>query len=148
MYREETGEMELDPEKVAPWMHSKGVPLPIPPSPMKLLEASIVQAWREEVRYDKKTRLPYRANHAVPMGLTKHGKSYVWIDIDSADRNRMFKALQKRREGIVDDAIGLELDKDHWNSVHPKDEPNALQMDFALDVEWRKNSMPRRGRTA
>ena len=82
------------------------------------------------------------------MGMSKHGQLYVWIDIDSAERKPMFKSLQKRREGIVDDAVALELDADHWNSIHSNAEPITMQMDFSLDVEWRKSSQPRRGRSA
>jgi hypothetical protein len=148
IYQEETGEAGLDLEKLAPWMHSKGVPLPTPQNPMKMLESTIAQALREEVRYDKKTRLPYRAYQAVPNGVNKHGQVYFWIDSDTADRAPMFKALQKRREGIVDDAVALDLDAEHWNNVNPNAEPIVMQLDFTFDVEWRKNSEPKRGRSA
>jgi hypothetical protein len=29
---------------------------------------------------------------------------------------------------------------DHWNSIHPDEEPIQIPMDLTLDIEWRKNA--------
>ena len=41
---------------------------------------------------------------------------------------------------MVDDGFQLTLDLDHWNRVHPDEEPIDLPMDLTLDIEWRKNT--------
>jgi hypothetical protein len=40
---------------------------------------------------------------------------------------------------MVGDAYHLTLDADHWNGIHPKEEPITLPLDFTDDVKWRKN---------
>jgi hypothetical protein len=36
------------------------------------------------------------------------------------------------------DGLQLTLDMEHWNSLNPVEEPIALPMDLALDIEIRK----------
>jgi len=50
----------------------------------------------------------------------------------------MHRALIKRREGIVDDAVQLSFDADHWNSMHPNETPIVIPVDFTDDVQERK----------
>ena len=52
----------------------------------------------------------------------------------------MQKSMVMRREQIVGDALQLSFDADHWNSIHPEEEPILMPLDFTDDVEWRKNS--------
>ena len=63
-----------------------------------------------------------------------------WVDIDEAPRKPMVKSLNNRREQMVDDGLMLSYDADHWNSIHPDEEPIQLEMDLTPDIEWRKNS--------
>ncbi len=51
----------------------------------------------------------------------------------------MHKSLQLRREQMVGDGLQLTFDADHWNNIHPGEEPIVMELDFTLDVEWRKN---------
>ncbi len=44
-----------------------------------------------------------------------------------------------RRELMVGDGLQITYDQDHWNSIHPNEEPITLPMDFTDDIEWRKN---------
>lgn len=140
LYREETGIAEVDMRDVVPWAVRKGWQLPPPTSPLDRLIAEFSQAAREEIRHDAVTHLPYRANHAYPYKQGKHGQLYLWIDIDTAPRLPMVKSLVNRREQIVDDAVALTYDAEHWNRINPADEPIVMQLDFNDDVEWRRNS--------
>jgi hypothetical protein len=52
----------------------------------------------------------------------------------------MFRSLQQRREQMVGDGLQLSFDSDHWNRIHPDEEPIKIELDFTDDVEWRKNA--------
>jgi hypothetical protein len=139
LYKEETGEKEIDMRDVAKFAADRGWPLPEPASPLDLLAKQFTNAAREEIRRDKATGRPYRANHAISTGqgdLFRHR----WIDIDEAGRPQMLKSLMKRREQMVGDGLQLSLDLDHWHAINPNEEPIDIPMDFTLDIEWRKNT--------
>lgn len=139
LYKEETGEKEVDMHHVGEFAVRLGWPLPTPVNPLDQLATQFSQAAREEIRRDKKTGRPYRANHAIP--ITRDGRQlYLWIDIDEAPRGPMHKSLINRREQMVGDAVQLAFDCDHWNSIHPDEEPITIPLDFTDDVEWRKNA--------
>src|SRR6202030_4003527 len=116
-----------------------GWQLPTPVDPIDRLASEFSHAAREEVRHDLVTGRPYRANHAFPSGQGKNGQLYLWVDIDFATRSPMHKSLVNRREQIVGDVVQLTFDAEHWNRIHPTDEPIIMPADFTDDVEWRKN---------
>lgn len=67
---------------------AQGWPAPPPLSGEERLAKQFAAAEREEIRYDKKTKRPYRANLAMTERL-KDGKQLpLWIDVDEATRNR------------------------------------------------------------
>ena len=138
-YKLESGVQEVDMHEVAKYARKMGWPLPKPKDPLDLLARDFAQAAREEIRHDKTTGRPYRANHALQVwqGGTQ---LTLWIDIDEAPRKPMLKSLINRREQMVGDGLQLTLDADHWNSLHSDEEPIVLPLDFTDDVEWRKNS--------
>ena len=138
-YKDETGTREVDMHEVTRWAVAHGWPLPKPIDPLDRLAQEFSRAAREEIRYDGKTKKPYRANHAYP--VVQGGRQLMlWIDIDEAPRSPMLKSLVLRREQMVDDAVQLTLDADHWNSIHPTEEPIELPLDLMDDVAWRKNA--------
>ncbi len=137
LYRKETGIKEVDMKELAKFALAKGWKVPAPISPLDRLAKEFAQAAREEIRHDKKTGKPYRANHAVEV---KQGH-FFWVDIDEAPRKPMFKSLVSRREQMVGDGYQLTLDPDHWNSINPNEKPIIMPMDFTDDVEWRRNSI-------
>jgi hypothetical protein len=140
LYKDQTGEKEVDLKKVAAWMISKGFTAPVPKTPVEILAAELSSALREETRYDKSTGRPYRANHALTI---QQGNlfSVSWFDIDeNPPRKRMHMSLMKRREQMVGDGLQLSLDADHWNSENPTQEPIQIPLDFELDVQIRKNT--------
>lgn len=146
-FKDETGERELDMHKVAKWAAGKGWPLPEPQNPLDLLAKQFADAARVEIRHDKITGRPYRVNHSIV--ATQGGTQlHLWIDIDEAKRGPMLKSLVTRREQMIGDGYQLTLDQDHWNAIHPDEEPIQLPMDFSLDIEWRKNAPDDEGKAA
>lgn len=139
LYKEVTGETEVDMHKVAKFAAGRGWQLPKPNSALELLAKQFSQAAREEIRRDSQTGRPYRANHALRFN---HGGTQMslWIDIDEAPRHKILKSLIHRREQMVGDGLQLSLDADHWNSVNPEIEPIHIPLDFTDDIEWRKNA--------
>jgi hypothetical protein len=82
----------------------QGWPTPPPVSGEERLTKNFVDAAREEIRYDKKTKRPYRANLAMTQRL-KNGKQLaLWIDTDDATRSQMVLAISKYREQMVGEA--------------------------------------------
>ncbi|GMV50463.1 MAG: hypothetical protein AMXMBFR67_20060 [Nitrospira sp.] len=139
-YKEHMGVSEVDMREVARFAEKNGWTMPEPVSPIDRLARQFTNAAREEVRYDKKTGRPYRANHAIKDQKKAGGEqTYLWIDIDEASRPKMLKSLVLRREQMVGDAYHLKLDQDHWNSIHPDEDQIDLPLDFKDDVNWRMN---------
>lgn len=138
-YRDETGETEINMHKVAEFAVRMGWPLPKPADPVDLLAQEFAHAAREEIRYDSVTKRPYRANHAVKV---KQGdqQTTFWVDIDEAPRKHMVKSFVMRREQIVDDAVQLTFDAEHWNRIHPSEDPILIDADLTDDVQWRINA--------
>jgi hypothetical protein len=137
-YKDDTGEREVDMHKVALYAAGKGWPLPVPPNPLDMLAKEFSDAAREEIDHDEVTGKPYRVNHALPV---KHGDKqlHLWIDINEAGRGPMLKSLANRREQMIGDGWQLTLDQEHWNRVHPGEEPIQLSMDLSFDIELKKN---------
>lgn len=129
----------VDMHEVAKFAADLGWTMPKPKSPVDLLAEQFSAAAREETRTDPHSGRTYRANLAV---TTWQGKSQLtlWHDIDEAPRKIAHKSFVQRREQMVGDAVHLSLDVDHWNRVHPEDEPITMEMDFTEDVEWRLNA--------
>ena len=136
LYKQETGENQVEMRKVAEYATKRlHMQLPKPQDPLEILASRFSQAAREEIRHDKNTGRPYRANHAIPAG-----QGYLWIDIDEAPRSAIQRSLILRRGQIVDDALQLSFDTDHWNAMHPSEEPIVVPLDFTEDVEERKHA--------
>ncbi len=142
-YRDQTGETDVDMEKVVRFAVQKfNWPLPKPADPYELLAREFAKAAREEIKYDEITGKPYRVNHVFQ---ARPGERRLWMDIDSAKttRPKMLKSVSMRREQIVGDGLLLSYDVDHWNSVNPDEEPIQLELDFTDDIAWRKNAASR-----
>lgn len=98
LYKEDTGETEIDMRKVAEYaVNRRGMPLPEPVDRLDMLAKKFSQAAREETRIDQVTGRPYRANHALTQSYGGHQYT-LWIDIDEAPRKSMVKSLMKRRD--------------------------------------------------
>src|SRR5450759_4042651 len=96
-YKDETGEREVDMHKVAKWATRKGWPLPTPQNPLDLLAKQFSDAARVEIRYDKITGNPYRANHSI---VTKHGlRGWVQRKIGAPDIPTCFRYFLSSSRG-------------------------------------------------
>lgn len=135
LYRQVTGETEIEMQKVARFALSRGMAAPKPQTVEDIIAKRLSKAARQEMRTDQATGRPYRVNHAV-----QSGQMTFWIDIDEAPRKHMIKSTQMRREQMVGDALQLTFDVDHWNSVNPHEEPIELELDLQFDVDLRKAS--------
>jgi len=90
-FKETTLSAEVNMHAVVDFAVANGWPLPKPTDPRDRLAKEFSDAARQEVRYDRKTSRPYRANHAVTE--MRNGKQLtLWIDIDEAPRRTMHKA--------------------------------------------------------
>lgn len=137
-YQYERKTTEVDMREVAKFAASKGWPLPVPEDPIDILAKKFSEAAREEIRYDKKTKRPYRANLAITMRSGDQQKT-LWIDTDNAPRNRMVMALNRYREQMVGEAVMGTNTAEHWNSNNPDQLPLAFDTDLTEDVKWRLN---------
>jgi hypothetical protein len=137
-YKQVKSVTEIDMKEVAKFAEDMGWPLPKPQNPLELLAKEFSAAAREEVRHDKETKRPYKANLAI---TTRQGDQQMtfWIDTDEAPRHRMVKALHLYREQMVGEAVIGTNTADHWNRKNPKEEPLLFDTDLSYDTQWRLN---------
>jgi hypothetical protein len=135
-YKETTGATEIDMHEVARFAKKMGWKMPMPPSDIDLLAKQFADDAQAERKYDQETGKPYRVYHALPD--SRQLNLFVYVDIDEATRNQMWKSAVNRREQMVSDGYNLLLDLDHWNRVNAEKEPINLPMDLTLDIEIRK----------
>jgi hypothetical protein len=138
-YREVTGKIQANLHDVVKFAIGKGWPLPAPIDPLDRLAKEFSQALREEIRHDKETGRPYRANHSVTF-YKGEKQTTLWGDIEEIPRRFMLKSAVMRREQMVGEGLQLTLDLDHWNRIHHDEEQIKLPMDLTDDIEWRKNA--------
>ena len=136
IYREETGEVDVDMHKVAEYALQHGWQPPKALTAAEILARQFADAVRVETKTDTTTGRPYRVNHAY----APEGQTSFWFDIDdpSTTRFKMQISLINRRQQMVGDAVQLTFDADHWNAMHPDEDPIVLPLDFTDDVNERK----------
>jgi hypothetical protein len=139
LYREKTGVTEVNMHEVAKFAIQMGCAIPPPVDPIDRLAKELSRAARAEYAYDEKTKRPYRVNHAL-LRATNGVQTMFWVHIEHARRSQMLASLTLRREQMVSDGAQLTFDADHWNAMHPNEDPIQMQLDLTLDVEWRKNA--------
>ena len=136
-YKEQTGKDEVVMRELAEFaVKQMGWPVPQPPDPIDLLAKQFSEAAREEIRHDKKTKRPYKANHAITVTQGSQQLTF-WIDIDKAPRHKTEKALIQYREQMVGEAVMVTYCANHWNSIDPEEQPITIPLDFGPDVSWR-----------
>ncbi len=118
---------------------ARGWKVPPPVSAEERLAKQFSDAEREEIRYDKATKQPYRGNLAMTQRL-KDGTLSLWIDTDEATREQMVLALHKYREQMLGEAVIGTNTADHWSRLHPGQQPLPFPTDFSDEVQWRLNA--------
>jgi hypothetical protein len=119
---------------------AQGWPVPPPVSGEDRLAKQFADAEREEIRYDKKTKRPYRANLAMTQRLKDGKQLSLWIDTDEATRSQMVMAVAKYREQMLGEAVIGTNTVDHWNRIHPTQDPLPFPLDFSEETQWRLNA--------
>lgn len=139
-FREKTGDPDIDMRDVATEAKRLGWKMPIPKSDIDILAKEFSTVAREEIRHDEVTKRPYRAQHCFV--ADSDGKQrHLWLDIDGvAPRHKMLKALSGRLRQMVGDGVQIRYDEDHWNRIHPNEEPIQLDLDLNEPVEWAINA--------
>lgn len=144
-YREQVGR-DVTMQEIALAAQKAGWKMPKPKDPIDILAKEFARAAREETRHDEETGDPYRANIAYTLTLGNEVKTY-WGDIDEASRLKMLKNVALRREQMIGDGLQLTYDANHWNRVHPNEEPVQVELDFTDEVQWKMNT-PKEGEEA
>jgi hypothetical protein len=119
---------------------AKGWPVPPPVSGEERLAKQFADAEREEIRYDKGTKRPYRANLAMTQRLKNGTQLAFWIDTDEATRSQMVLAMAKYREQMLGEAVIGTNTVDHWNRTNPTQQPLPFPLDFTEETQWRLNA--------
>lgn len=137
IYKDETQQQFVPPEEFALWLSARGWRLPTPQDPIALLAKRVQDALRKETRRDSTTGREYKVNLSFS---PDNGQGNFLIDVDEAARPVVLKCLVQRREQTAGDAYQIELIQEHWNNIHPDEEPINLPHDYTMDVLIKKNS--------
>ncbi len=141
-YKEATRKKEVTMHEVAEFMLARGWPSPKPLSPSEILAKDLAKAARNEYVKDGATGYSVRKNHALRYKQSDGAQLTLWVEIHDASRPQMLQSMTNRREQMVGDAFQLTIDSEYWNRINPKEEPIQMELDFAFDVELRRNSPP------
>jgi hypothetical protein len=49
------------------------------------------------------------------------------------------KWLQERRQRLADEMVAMQRDIEHWNRLHPNEEPIVMPFDLTADIEALRN---------
>jgi hypothetical protein len=136
-YRDEVSPDPVDLRTVASWAIDQSLWKPRIVELSAVLANDLAGALREKKRTDKDGR-EHRA--FIPV-RTKAGNGqdlFEWADIDTAPRAHVEKHVQQDRRSIVSDCYALQMKVDHYNAVHPEEDPIQLVLNFTDDVEEEK----------
>ena len=136
-FKEEVSADPADLKELGAWARQNGLWAPRPVDIDASFARDMAEALREQIRVDKDGR-KYRA--FIPAkGKGKDGLPlFRWADIDLAPRSHVEKGVQQERRQIANDCYALAMKIDHYNSVHPDDEPLQTVFNFEDDVEEMK----------
>jgi hypothetical protein len=139
-YKQEHKKTAVTMAEVTKEAIARGWKLPPPISGEERLAKQFADAEREEIRYDKDTKDPYRGNLALTQRFKDGTQLSLWIDTDEATRSQMVMALHKYREQMIGEAVIGTNTAEHWNRTHPEQQPLPFPTDLADEVQWRKNA--------
>jgi hypothetical protein len=131
-YEAETGQSAIDPDAFLQWAIDNRLWLPRPKDVRRQMRSDLSDALRQAMRTDD-GGITYRAKQYIRS--SEDGEQMeLWFDTDKATRTLMHKAVQQRRQGIVQVAHRTKCDVDHYNTTHPTETPIPLELDFTDDV--------------
>lgn len=118
---------------MASWAIGAGLWAPRPVDLSASLANDLAEALREKKRIDKDGR-EYRAFIPVRRKAGDGQMKFDWGDIDDAPREHVEGHVQQERRSIVSDCYSLQMKVDHYNAMHPDEEPIQLILSFEDDV--------------
>lgn len=122
-----------DPDVFVSWVLENRKFGPKPQDVRKLLRAQVTKALRQVLRTDK-NGITYRGKQCVRF-TAKDGVTHsMWFDTDTGTRNLMSLATSQKRKAVASYCYRAKRDVDHFNSIHPKEEPIQFWLDFGEDV--------------
>jgi hypothetical protein len=133
-YEAEVSSEPADLKEVGSWAIAKGLWKPRAMDLAANFARDMAEALREQMRTDKAGRR-YRAKIPAKSKTVDGMPLFKWADIDTAPRPHVERGLGYRRQSIVADCYQLRIDADHYNSVHPDEEPINPVLQFEDDVE-------------
>lgn len=136
-YRDEVSPDPVDLKTVAGWAIQQGLWIPRPIDLNTSLANDLAQTLREEKRVDKAGR-EYRANIPVRSRAKDGTTLFQWADIDDAPRPHVEKNVQQERRSIASDCYALSMKVEHYNALHPDEEPIQLILQFEDDINEMK----------
>ena len=136
-YREEVSPDPVDLKVVAAWAIAKGLWKPRPIELNARLAEELATSLREQTRTDSKGR-SYRAFIPARKGGAGSVPLFEWADIDDAPRSHVERSVQQERRSIASDCFALAMKVEHYNDMHPDEEPLQTIFDFGDDIEEEK----------
>jgi len=136
-YQDEVSPDPTDLRDIGAWARTKGLWSPRPIDVDTSFARDMADVLREQVRVDKDGR-KYRA--FIP-AKTRGGDGlplFKWADIDVAPRDHVEKGIQGERRQIANDCFALAMKVDHYNAIHPDEEPLQVPFNFEEDIEEMK----------
>jgi hypothetical protein len=136
-FQEEVSPDPTDLRDMGAWARSKGLWAPRPIDVDTSFARDMADVLRKQVRTDKDGR-KYRA--FIP-AKGKGGDGlplFKWADIDVAPRSHVEKGFQGERRQIASDCFALAMKVDHYNAIHPDEEPLQVPFNFEEDIEEMK----------
>ena len=132
LYRNKTGEKEIDMLDVAKFALANGMEPPEIRTVEEIVAQQLSVAARMHTKTDPVTGEPYRVNHHIPSSGSQRG---LWMNIDDPPTSaKMWVSASKRREHVVGELVQITRDLDHWNRICPDQTPLQIPLDFTFDA--------------
>jgi hypothetical protein len=133
-YQKEVSAKPTDLRKIAAWAIKKRLWAPRPVDVSASFAREMADILREQVRIDQDGR-EYRAFISAKAKDKRGLPLFKWADIDMAPRSHVEKGIQRERRSIAADCFALAMKRDHYNAMHPKEEPLQVVFNFEEDIE-------------
>lgn len=165
-YMAATGAEEFRMVDVARWAIANGRwPEPPPYDPVKACADALSDAAREQYYTDPQGR-SVRKKHCYVVIEPNGQRRWNWVDIETANPNKMHKALQARRRQAFGDIVQLDTDRLSYNDNNlfgaqidmsynfdedlaelrmPTDYPDAPESDGSDDTPPDEPPLPKKG---
>jgi hypothetical protein len=136
-YRDEVSADPADLRELGNWAIKRRLWSPRPVDIEASFARDMADVLREQTRRDKDGR-EYRAFIPAKSSGKDGAPLFKWADIDLAPRPHVEKGVQNERRQIANDCFALAMKVDHYNAMHPKEEPLQIPFNFEEDIEEMK----------